>query len=192
MKLTRSQQKKLISALIALIVIFAGNYFIESPQIDSITTGSVDPGFYRVVEVSDGDTIVVDMNSTEERIRMIGVDTPETSHPSKPVQCFAKAATGFTKNLVGNQAVRLESDPTNSNRDRYSRLLRYVYLKDGTLVNAEIIRNGYGFAYTSFPFEKKNHFKKYQQKAEQRNIGLWGKCDVFTNKYGSPESPAAN
>jgi len=192
MKLTKPQQKKLVSVLITLVVLLLGNYFIESPQIDSITKGSVDPGFYRVIEVSDGDTIVVDMNSTEERIRMIGVDTPEKNHPSKPVQCFAEAASKFTKNLIGDQAVRLEADPTNSNRDRYDRLLRYVYLPDNRLVNAEIIKSGYGFAYTNFLFEKKEDFKNYQRDAEQNNLGLWGKCDVFENKYGSPESPATD
>jgi len=192
MHLTKRQQKKLVSAVLALIVIILGNYFLEQPQITTVTKEPVTPGFYRVVKASDGDTIVVDMNSTEERVRLIGVDTPEKDHPSKPVQCFALAASNYTKNLIGNHPVRLEADPTNSNRDRYNRLLRYVYLPDGRLVNAEIIKHGYGFAYIGFPFEKKDEFKKYQAEAKQNNRGLWGSCDVFTNKYDSPESPAAD
>lgn len=192
MHLTKRQQKKLVGAVFALIVVLLGNYFLDQPQLDTITKAPVSPGFYRVVKVSDGDTIVVDMNSTEERVRLIGVDTPEKDHPSKPVQCFALAASNYTKKLIGEKPVRLEADPSNSNRDRYNRLLRYVYLPDGKLVNAEIIKNGYGFAYTNFPFEKKDAFKGYQAKAKEQNRGLWGSCNVFTNQYGSPESPAAD
>src|SRR3989344_374405 len=106
------------------------------------------PGLYRVNKFDDGDTIAVDMNGTEETIRFIGVDTPETHDPRKAVQCFGQAAANFTKNLIGTSNVRLEADPLNTNLDRYSRLLRYVYLPSGALVNSEIIKQGYGFAYT--------------------------------------------
>jgi micrococcal nuclease len=134
--------------------------------------------------MEDGDTISVDMNGTEERIRMIGVDTPETKDPRKPVQCFGQAASGFTKNLIGSHPVRLETDPLGTNRDRYDRLLRYVYLPDGKLVQAEIIKQGYGFAYTSFPFTKADEFRGYQKTAREQNLGLWNKCEPTTNKYG--------
>jgi micrococcal nuclease len=137
-----------------------------------------DPGYYRVVEFADGDTIVVDMNGVKERVRFIGVDTPETQDPRKPVQCFGKAASDFTKNLIGTNDVRLEADPTNQNRDRYDRLLRYVYLPDGRLVQAEIIKQGYGFAYTAFPFQKMDEFRAYEAEARQLGRGLWGSCQV--------------
>ena len=71
--------------------------------------------------------LFVDMDGHNETIRFIGVDTLEVKDPRKPVQCFGKSASQFTKNLIGNQSVRLEADPTNTNRDRYNRLLRYVY-----------------------------------------------------------------
>lgn len=142
------------------------------------------PGLYRVVEFADGDTISVDMNGTTERIRMIGVDTPETHDPRKAVQCFGQAASDFTKRLIGTSAVRLEADPLNTNRDRYDRLLRYVYLPDSTLVNAEIIRQGYGFAYLSFPFSKSEEFRQLQTEARQANRGLWGNCQPTANQYG--------
>lgn len=149
------------------------------------------PGLYEVTEFVDGDTIKVDMNGNTETIRFIGVDTPETHDPRKVVQCFGVAAANFTKNLIGHHSVRLEADPTDTNRDRYNRLLRYVYLPSGTLVNAEIIKQGYGFAYTGFPFEKLNDFRQYEQDARDHNKGLWGSCQPTKNEYGGYTSNPA-
>lgn len=156
------------------------NWFTQPPGV----LGQSQPGLYDVVRFSDGDTIVVNMNGTEEIIRMIGVDTPETHHPDLPVQCYGPAAAAFTKNLIGTQKVRLEADPTNQNRDRYGRLLRYVYLPGGTLVQNEIISQGYGFAYTFFPFTKKDEFVLSENTAKAENRGLWGNCSVITEANG--------
>ena len=102
----------------------------------------------QVVErVVDGDTIIV---QGVGRVRLIGVDTPETVHPRRPVECFGKEASAFTKRLLHGQRVRLEYDQERT--DRYGRTLAYVYLSSGTFANAEIIRQGYGHAYTRFPF----------------------------------------
>lgn len=149
------------------------------------------PGLYKVSEFIDGDTIKVRMNGADETVRMIGVDTPETHDPRKSVQCFGVAAANFTKQLIGLMPVRLEADPTNTNRDRYNRLLRYVYLPDGTLVNAEIIRQGYGFAYTGFPFEKIDKFRGYEKEAREQNKGLWANCQPTQNQYGGYTSNPA-
>lgn len=120
------------------------------------------------------------MDDREERVRMIGVDTPETHKPNSPVECYGELASNFTHSLLEGKTVRLEADQTNQNRDRYGRLLRYVYLPDGTLINAELIKQGYGFAYVSFPFTKMEEFKQYQKQASDNNIGLWspGLCQI--------------
>lgn len=149
------------------------------------TLGITTPGTYRVVAFNDGDTITVDMDGAEERVRMIGVDTPETQDPRKNVQCFGKAASDFTKQLIGDQPVRLEADPENSNRDRYNRLLRYVYLPDGTMVQAKIIEQGYGFAYTAFPFTKLEEFRQLEKIARTNSIGLWGSCSTQIESNGA-------
>lgn len=146
------------------------------------------PGLYHVTEFVDGDTIKVNMNGSPETLRLIGVDTPETHDPRKAVQCFGQAAAGFTKQFIGASSVRLAADPTNTNRDRYNRLLRYVYLPDGKLLNAEIIKKGYGFAYTAFPFEKLDEFRAYERQARDHHLGLWGSCHPFTNQYGGEQS----
>jgi len=149
------------------------------------------PGLYEITEFADGDTISVDMNGRTERVRFIGVDTPETHDPRKAVQCFGKAAARFTKQLIGQQRVRLESDSLNTNRDRYNRLLRYVYLPDGTLVNLEIIKQGYGFAYTYFPFAKSDEFKMAETVARQQERGLWKDCKPTENDFGGYTSNPA-
>ena len=115
-----------------------------------------------VVRVVDGDTIILDAN---ERVRLIGVDTPETVDPRRPVQYFGKEASAFTKRMVESKKVRLEYDQTR--KDRYGRTLAYVYLKDGTFLNAEIVKQGYGFAYTRFPFRHKEEFRRYEREARE-------------------------
>lgn len=120
---------------------------------------------FRVV---DGDTIVLD---GDEKVRLIGVDTPETKDPRKPVQYFGKEAYEFTKGLVEGKKVRLEYDQTRI--DKYGRTLAYVYLEDGTFLNAEIIRKGYGFAYTKYPFKYLDEFRQYEKEARENEKGLW-------------------
>ena len=159
-----------VSLLVSLILFLY-------PHLQIPTTQSAVPlGFYKVTAVADGDTITVDMNGTSERIRMIGVDTPETHDPGTPVQCYGPEASAFTKQTLFEKAVRLEADPTNDNRDRYNRLLRYVYLEDGSLFSETLITKGYGFAYLSFPFQKAEDFAKHQAEAQAEKRGLWAAC----------------
>jgi len=126
---------------------------------------------YRCIRVVDGDTIIVRIEKKEERVRLIGVDTPETKHPKKPVEYFGKEASAFTERMVHGKKVRLEYDQ--DRRDRYGRLLAYVYLEDGTFLNAEIVRQGYGFAYTRFPFKYLDEFREYEKEARENKRGLW-------------------
>jgi len=122
----------------------------------------------KVSRVVDGDTLKLENG---ERVRLIGVDTPETVRPNKPVEYFGKEASAFTKRLCEGKTVRLEFDQTK--RDKYDRLLAYIYLEDGTFVNAEIIKQGYGFAYTKFPFKYMKEFRKYEREARENKRGLW-------------------
>lgn len=148
-------------------------------------------GQYKVIKVDDGDTIDVEMNGNIETVRFIGVDTPETKDPRKRVQCFGQKASQFTKDILVNSTVRLETDPQSTNRDRYDRLLRYVY-KGDLLVNAEIIKTGYGFANTGFPFEKMEEFKKLEDQAKKDNQGLWGNCEVRELESGQKQTNDTN
>lgn len=134
------------------------------------------PGLYSISKFVDGDTIEVNMNGHQERVRFIGVDTPETHKPNTPVQCYGPEASAFTKKTIGSHAVRLEADRLSTNRDRYNRLLRYVYLPDGTLVNEKLIIEGYGFYYPYFPFTKSDKFAQDSQIAMTNKKGLWDHC----------------
>jgi len=127
--------------------------------------------FYLCIRVIDGDTIIVDIDGKKEKVRLIGVDTPETNHPQRGVEYFGREALEFTRKMVEGKKVRLDFDW--QRRDRYGRLLAYVYLPDGTFLNAEIIKQGYGFAYTRYPFKYLDEFKKYEREARKNNRGLW-------------------
>jgi micrococcal nuclease len=118
--------------------------------------------------VIDGDTIVLD---GDEVVRLIGVDTPETKDPRKPVEFFAQEAYEFTRELVEGKYMRLEFNQTRI--DRYGRTLAYAYLQGGAFVNAEIIKQGYGFAYTKYPFKYMDEFRAYEKAARENNLGLW-------------------
>ena len=133
--------------------------------------GSAGPAAAVVQRVIDGDTVVL---SGGERVRYIGVDTPELHHPRKPVQWYAREAKEFNRQLVDGKSVRLELDV--EKRDRYGRLLAYVYLKDGTFVNAELLRQGFGQLLTIPPNVKHvGLFVQMQKEAREAGRGLWAR-----------------
>ena len=176
-----------ISLLIAIFV-FVGQHYGWFNSINQAAETS-QPGLYSIAHFVDGDTIAVDMNGKSETIRFIGVDTPETHKPNTPVQCYGPAAAAFTKNTIGSQKVRLGLDPKSSNRDRYNRLLRYVYLPDGTLLNQKLIEQGFGFYYPYFPFTKSDIFLAAEQQAMAAHRGVWGNCNPTPTNGGGYVSP---
>lgn len=122
----------------------------------------------RCTRVVDGDTIVLDPGG---KARLIGVDTPETVDPRRPVQYFGKEASAFTKRMVEGKTVWIGGDW--EARDKYGRKLVYVYLEDGTFFNAELIKQGYAHAYTRFPFKYLEQFRAYEREAREQQRGLW-------------------
>lgn len=127
-----------------------------------------------VETVVDGDTIKVRLPSGQlETVRFLGIDTPETVDPRRPAGCFGKEASNRTKELLTGKNVRLEIDPSQGNRDKYGRLLRYIYLSDNTLVNAELVSEGYARVYTAFPTSKLKEFLELQKQARLAGRGLW-------------------
>ncbi|MDR1239141.1 MAG: thermonuclease family protein [Treponema sp.] len=131
-----------------------------------------------VVDHVDGDTVRVRIPNPPaglgavETIRLIGVDTPETVHPRRPVEAFGKEAGDFTKARLLNQPVHLAFDW--DLRDRYGRLLAYIYTADGGCFNAELVGEGYGHAYTRFAFQFMDEFRSREQDARREQRGLWG------------------
>ncbi len=124
----------------------------------------------RCVRVIDGDTILLERG---ERVRLIGVDTPEIAHPHGPEEKFGKEASAFTEQLAEGKPVRLEFG--REREDAYGRTLAYVYLEDGTMLNAELIRQGFGTAYTRYPFRFAEEFIRLEQEARQNGRGMWAR-----------------
>jgi len=143
---------------------------------------------FLVTHVVDGDTFDVDMNGKTERLRMIGMDTPETVDPRKPVQCFGKEASARTKELLTGKYVTLEADPSQGERDKYSRLLRYAFLPDGRNLALVLIQEGYAHEYTyNTPYKYQQAFKDAERAAREGKKGLWADdaCAGFTQPVTS-------
>ena len=134
-------------------------------------------GTGRVVEVVDGDTIRVKLGKTIETVRLIGVDTPETKHPDKSVECYGPEASERTKTLIGNGTLVLLERDANT-RDRYGRLLAYVFREsDGLFVNETLLVEGFARA---LPFDDTPafhvRFAQAEDLARRQGLGLWGAC----------------
>jgi micrococcal nuclease len=135
-------------------------------------------GRAQVVRVVDGDTIRVRLGGRTERVRYIGVDTPESVKPGTPVQCYAKRAAAANAALVAGRSVRLVGDV--EQRDRYGRLLAYVYREpDGAFVNAALVRDGYARTLTIAPNVAHAHqLAQLAQTARRSGRGLWRACGI--------------
>ena len=147
-----------------------------------------------VIRAVDGDTLKISIDGREDTVRLIGVDTPETVHPNKPVEFFGREASAFTHRMVDGKTVRLEFDQASAatkHRDRYGRLLAYVFLPDGTLLNSEIIRQGYGHAYTKYLFSKKQEFVAIEREAREARRGLWAQAEDASSAMTPAPNPAA-
>lgn len=137
--------------------------------------------YYKVIKVVDGDTVAVDIAGVSETIRMIGINTPETKNPRKPVECFGIEASKKAEELLAGQLVELEKDETQDERDKYGRLLRYVKTKNGLFYNLEIIKQGYAYEYTyNIPCKYQKEFKNAENYARENKLGLWadGACGI--------------
>jgi len=130
-------------------------------------------GYMFIKKFVDGDTFWIDDGTKKGlKIRLIGVNTPETVHPQKPVEYYGKEASNYVKSLLTGKKVRLEFDVDRV--DRYGRTLAYVFLKDGTFLNADLIENGYGQAMIIPPNVKYSEkFLELERKARENNVGLW-------------------
>jgi len=176
-------QKRVITGIIVVFLMLAGQNWAGSrstgdfggaPKSPVLEHSESAPSLSNVVRVVDGDTIVVLVDGVAEKVRLIGVNTPETVDPRRPVQCFGKEASAFTKSLLENKTIHLESDASQGDRDKYGRLLRYVLLTDGSLINEKIIAEGYGNEYTyRNPYKYQKEFKKAERDARNSQKGLW-------------------
>jgi len=158
------------------IVLKAPDQIKIPPPVRPSSAKGAPPG-YTVVEVIDGDTIKVDIGEKIVTVRLIGIDAPEPTEIANPHNqqndYFGPEAAQYAKQLMENQLVYLIPDPMQSNRDKYDRLLRYVFLEDGTLVNAKLIADGYAYNYIYEPFQFMKQFDYLEKQAKENRLGLW-------------------
>lgn len=141
---------------------------VTAPKNDSQYT------YYSVTSVVDGDTVKVNINGTIETLRLIGLDTPETVDPRKEVQCFGKEASNKGKELLTGKKVRIETDPSQGDKDKYGRTLAYIYTESGIFYNKYMIEQGYAHEYTyNSAYKYQAEFKQAQKTAEANKVGLW-------------------
>jgi micrococcal nuclease len=129
-----------------------------------------------VTDVVDGDTIIVLRGRRQETVRLIGVDAPETGRPDTPVRFYGPEATDFTRRSLLKRRVALEFEPPDrpgGGRDKYNRTLAYVFTDDGMNFNLELVRRGFGRAYTRYPFRYQRAFEDAQREARRAGIGMW-------------------
>ncbi|REJ72610.1 MAG: hypothetical protein DWQ29_20645 [Planctomycetota bacterium] len=143
--------------------------FLRAANVSRVPPPLETAGEYEVARVVDGDTLLLE---TGHRVRLLGVDTPETKHPHRPAEPFGQAAAQFTRRAVEGRIVRLEFD--RHRVDRYGRTLAFVRLGE-TLLNEELIREGFSRAETGFPFRSdyQRRFQEAESSARQQRLGIW-------------------
>ncbi|MEZ4104635.1 MAG: thermonuclease family protein [Candidatus Paceibacterota bacterium] len=135
-----------------------------------------------VTRVIDGDTLKIFLGSEERTVRVLGIDTPETVHPNKPVECMGEEASAQAKILLDEKEVTLVTDKSQGMHDKYGRLLAYVTLPDGTDFGEAMLKGGYAYEYTyDLPYEKQGNYREAESFARKSKVGLWedGVCDDF-------------
>lgn len=163
-----------LSALLSLTLLLVGCSSHESNDIVERDSKAVlpetlpRPHVDKVVRVIDGDTVELEKLG---RVRLIGIDTPESVDPRRPIQVFAQEAASYTREHLLGEVVELEYDQTRT--DRYGRALAYLRTEDGSLFNANIVRDGYAFAYVKYPFKYMEDFVRLQRQARENERGLW-------------------
>lgn len=159
---------------ILLLFLFTFSLMLSSCSNESVATA---PNSATVQHVVDGDTIDISIGGKTERVRLIGINTPETKHPTKGVECFGPEASAYTEQLLPKgTALRVKRDI--EARDKYGRLLLYVYIaSNNVFVNLDLVMNGYARPMVFEPnTAHKADFAQAATQAELRNVGLWQAC----------------
>ncbi|PJE61527.1 hypothetical protein COU87_03980 [Candidatus Roizmanbacteria bacterium CG10_big_fil_rev_8_21_14_0_10_39_12] len=156
------------------------------PEVTQITDE-----YYVITKVIDGDTYQVTKNGKSEVVRLMGINTPETVDPRKPVECFGKEASEIAKSMFTNKKVKLELDDSQGDKDKYDRLLRYFFTEKGTDVGLWLIQEGYAYEYTyNLPYKYQSQYKNAETQAKNNKVGLWadGVC-VTDTPIPQPTAP---
>ncbi|MCK5084044.1 MAG: thermonuclease family protein [Candidatus Pacebacteria bacterium] len=165
-----------VVGLICCLGVLLDNPIIDKEKLHS----SRDDALFGVVRVIDGDTVIIKIDGKNETVRLIGINTPEVVDPRRPVECFGIEASNRAKEILSGKRVRLEVDDLVGERDKYGRLLKYIFLEDGINFNKMMINEGYAYEYTfDLPYKYQSEFKQAEKEAREAKRGLWadGVCE---------------
>ncbi len=171
------------------------------PAVPVTSSGLVRPadakGPYPITEVVDGDTDKINVDGRTVKLRLIGIDTPETKHPSKPVECFGPQASARAEQLLTGRSVWIQYDASQSRRDVYGRDLVYIWLDAHAMFNEVMVQTGYAHEYTyDKPYLYQSQFKAAEAKAKAAGLGFWsgrtcaGNTEQSAGSATQPASPA--
>ena len=198
---------KIISTLftLALLAVFTFLYIIPKLSNYENKQDSSLKDFHIVKRVIDGDTFELE---NKERVRVLGIDSPEkfesgkldkdaerTNSDKKTIQKLGRLASEHAKDLIEGKRVNLVAEPNYDDKDVYGRLLRYVYLEDGTLFNMKMVEDGYAYAFRKYPVSKLDSFIQAENDARINKRGLWGETDglkQFDSKETAPKDKMKN
>ncbi|MEA2701995.1 MAG: micrococcal nuclease [Candidatus Parcubacteria bacterium] len=174
--------KKLTACCIGILFVGGGLLFLTDRSGGEVAkqTQSVEEGFqapsslYSVVDVVDGDTVKIRIDNEVQTFRLIGIDTPETVHPTQAVECFGREASNRAKALLTDAKVYVETDPSQGTYDKYNRRLGYIFLENGSNLNLKMIQEGFAQEYTyNLPYKYQAQFKEAETTARVNKEGLW-------------------
>lgn len=168
----------LITAALALTLTACGQEdFTPAPAepYPGVTMPAEAQGPFAVSRVVDGDTVRVLINGQDTPVRLIGIDTPETVAPNRPVECAGPEASVYAEQLMAGDRVYLELDPTQGTFDSYDRVLAYVWLEDNIMVNLAMVQTGLAEEYTyDDPYKYQQLFRQVEERAQDDLLGQWG------------------
>jgi micrococcal nuclease len=179
--------RKLIKFFILLLIAVVAYLYIQSREDGREVFINAEDEIAVVARVVDGDTFVL---STGERVRLLGIDSPEKHESQKldrdalssgrdkeTIKKLGELSSLYAEKLVLNKTVKLVKEPNHEDKDRYGRLLRYVYLEDGISVNEKMIRDGYAYVYDRFPLSVLDEYRKLEREARENKWGLWNEIE---------------
>lgn len=177
----------LVTCAIIIAIVQDPNLTSKNPEEDLATTNTSEQSrtiapqtekeLATVIRVVDGDTIVARINDKQQTIRIANIDAPESVDPRRPVGCMGEEASEYLKTLATNQNIQLSIDISQASQDRYQRLIRFVFLEDGTDLGKKLIAEGYAYSspYGSSPHKYLEEYMKTEQTARAAERGLWNK-----------------
>jgi micrococcal nuclease len=174
-----------VFTLVSLIALGYFTWIYVYPRL--VEKESRESELHKVKRVIDGDTFELESG---EKVRLLGIDTPEkyeskklnsdaerSGQDKKTIQKLGELASDYAASLISNKRVKLLPEPNHEDKDRYGRLLRYVYLEDGTDFNKRMVEDGYAYAFRKYKISRLDEFIEAERRARLNKRGLWGRVD---------------